>query len=173
MQVINIISTFAIPVMIFLILFYGLSEKKVNVYHCFVEGAKDGIDATIRVLPPLVALLMAVAIFRESGALELITYGLKPLISIIGMPLEVLPLAIIRPISGSAALASVIDTINNCGPDSFPGRVASIMMGSTETTLYNCNIFRINRNKRFKAYCKSALLTGILLSVWICRLMFK
>ncbi len=177
MKIINTISSLVIPTTIFIIIVFGLSETKINIYQCFIEGAKEGIDSTIKILPPLIALLMAITIIRESGAVEIIGHGLKPLISIIKMPIEILPLAIIRPISGSAALATVMDIINKFGPDTLIGRIASVMMGSTETTFYTVAIYFGSvgiRNSRHTI--KSALLadiTGILFSIWICRLMFK
>ncbi|WHH57061.1 spore maturation protein [Petroclostridium sp. X23] len=175
MELLKLVSTLAIPLMVFVILSYGLS-KDVKVYDCFIEGAKEGIDTIIRILPPLVGLLVAVGIFRASGALELIIHGLKPIISVVRIPPEVVPLALMRPISGSAALAIVTDLIKTYGPDSFIGRVTSTMMGSTETTFYTIAIYfgsiGIKNVRHTIAAALLADLTGIIVSVWICGFVF-
>ncbi|MDK2801292.1 MAG: spore maturation protein [Clostridiales bacterium] len=175
MDFIKLISSLAIPAMFFLILSYGLA-KDVKVYDCFIEGAKDGIDTIVRILPPLVGLLVAVGVFRASGALELITYGLKPIISVLRMPPEVLPLALMRPISGSASLAIVADLVKTHGPDSFIGRVTSTMMGSTETTFYTIAVYfgsvGIKNVRHTIAAALLADLTGIIASIWVCGMVF-
>lgn len=175
MELIKLLSNLAIPLMFFLIISYGLT-KDVKVYDCFIEGAKDGIDTVIRVLPPLIGLLVAVGVFRASGALDLITYALRPVTSVIRMPPEVVPLALMRPISGSAALAIVTDLIKSYGPDSFIGRVTSTMMGSTETTFYTIAIYfgsvGIKNVRHTIAAALLADLTGIIASVWVCGMVF-
>ncbi|MCG8502380.1 MAG: spore maturation protein [Firmicutes bacterium] len=175
MEVIKMISALAIPVMFFIILSYGLI-RDVKVYDCFVEGAKDGIDTIIRILPPLVGLLVAIGVFRASGALELITYGLRPVTSLLRIPSEALPLALMRPISGSASLAIVTDIMNRYGADSFIGRVVSTMMGSTETTFYTLAVYfgsvGIKNVRHTIAAALLADLTGIIASVWVCGMVF-
>ena len=126
---------FAVPVFIAIFVVSGLI-KRVNVYDCFIEGAKDGIQSMFGIIAPLVGLMVAINMFRASGALELISNALSGALSYIGMPTEVLPLAILRPISGSASLAIVTDIFETAGPDSAAGKIASVMMGSTETTFY-------------------------------------
>ncbi|NLY42737.1 MAG: spore maturation protein [Clostridiaceae bacterium] len=175
MEIIKLVSNFAIPCMFFCIIAHGLTEK-VNVYDCFVDGAKDGIETTLRVLPPLVGLMVAIGVFRASGALDLVTYALSPITTAINMPPEVIPLALMRPISGSGALAIVSDLIKNYGPDSFIGRLASVMMGSTETTFYTIAVyFGSVRIKNVRHTVRAALLadiTCILASLWICKKVF-
>ncbi|MGE4282560.1 MAG: spore maturation protein [Clostridia bacterium] len=175
MELLRTMSVFTIPMAFFIIISYGLS-KNIKVYDCFIEGAKDGIDTIIRILPPLVGLLVAVGVFRASGALELLTHSLKPLILFIRVPPEVVPLALMRPISGSAALAIVSDLLKNHGPDSFIGRVTSVMMGSTETTFYTIAVYfgsvGIKNVRHTIAAALLADLTGIIASVWVCGWVF-
>lgn len=175
MEIIKFISVLAIPMMFFMILTFGLL-KDIKVYDCFVEGAKEGIETIFRVLPPLVGLMTAIGVFRVSGAMDLIGYAVKPFISMIGMPIEVLPLALMRPISGSASLAIVSDILKNYGVDTFIGRVTSTMMGSTETTFYTLAVYfgAVGiKNVRYTIF--AALLadfTGIIMSVWVCGFFF-
>jgi len=175
MGIVRILSVSAIPAMIFIIISYGLAQGT-KVYDCFIEGAKDGLETTIRILPPLVGLLAAIGAFRASGALDLVTYALKPLTNVLQIPSEVMPLALMRPISGSGALAIVTDLLKNYGPDSFAGRVAAVMMGSTETTFYTLTVYYgsvgIKNIRHTVVAALLADLTGIIVSVWICRLIF-
>ncbi len=136
----KLISALAIPVMIFGIILFGII-KRVNVYDCFVEGAKDGIQSLFGIIAPLVGLMVAISMLRASGIIEMIGGFLSPLTSRIGMPDEVLPLALLRPVSGSASLAIVNDIFLNSGADSTAGKVASVMMGSTETTFYTLAVY--------------------------------
>jgi spore maturation protein B len=132
---IDIISIVAIPVLIFFIVIYGVI-KKVKIYEAFVEGAKEGFNVGVRIIPYLVAMLVAIGIFRASGAMEILATILSPVTKWIGMPSEALPMAIIRPLSGSGALGVVSDIIKTHGPDSLIGKMVSVMMGSSETTFY-------------------------------------
>ncbi len=140
MNIIKIISIYAIPVIFVLILSAGIL-KEVKVFDVFVESAKEGISTVIRIIPSLIGLLVAIGIFRASGALDLIVYAVKPAANLLGIPSEALPLAFLRPISGSASLALVSDTLKTYGPDSYIGRVVSTMMGSTETIFYTVAVY--------------------------------
>ena len=168
------ISVFAIPVFIALFIIFGL-VRRVNVYECFVEGAKLGVESMFGIIAPLVGLMVAISMFRESGALEIIANALSSVLSRIGLPVEVLPLAILRPISGSASLALVTDIFRTYGPDSDVGKVASVMMGSTETTFYTIAVYfgavGIEKTRHTLPSALSADLTGIILSAVIVRLM--
>lgn len=170
MQLMNVISIWAIPAVIFLILSYGLT-KNVKLYDEFVEGAKEGIATTIRVLPPLVGLLVAIGVFRASGALDLLIYAVKPLTNLLKIPPEVLPLMFMRPISGSASQAITFDILKNYGPDSFIGKVASTMMGSSETIFYTLAVYFGSVGiKNIKYTLKIALiaeLVAVICSVWV------
>ena len=134
------ISQYILPVAIVLIVGYGAS-KKVPVFDCFLEGAKDGLTTSAQILPALIALITAVGMFKSSGALDLVTYALRPVANLLHLPQEVIPLAILRPISGSGALVIFQDILQQYGPDSFIGRVASVMQGSTETTFYTIAVY--------------------------------
>ncbi|MCF6093489.1 spore maturation protein [Microaerobacter geothermalis] len=139
-QLISQISTWAIPVLIALILSHGI-YKKVSIYETFVEGAKEGFGTSVNMIPHLVGMMVAIQVFRESGALEVLIRGLEPMLSPFQIPSEIIPLAIIRPITGSGSLAVMTDIIATYGPDSFLGRLASTMQGSTDTTLYVFTVY--------------------------------
>ena len=153
---------------------YGMS-KRINVYDCFTEGARDGLESMFGIIAPLVGLMIAISMFRASGALELISRLLKPLTDLLGMPSDVLPLALLRPVSGSGSIALVTDILKNHGPDSLEGKIASVMMGSTETTFYTVAVyFGAVGIKQLRHTVKSALLadfTGMLLAVYIAQLL--
>ncbi|QPF43369.1 MULTISPECIES: spore maturation protein SpmB [Bacillus] len=140
MEIINWLSLAMIPIIIAGILLYG-TIKKVSTYESFVEGGKEGIEIAFSIIPYLVGMLVAITVFRSSGALDFIMDLLKPAFSAIGIPAEVVPLALIRPISGTAALGMTTDLIAVYGPDSFIGRLASVMQGSTDTTLYVLTVY--------------------------------
>lgn len=168
------ISVIAVPLMITGIVAYGMS-KRINVYDCFTEGARDGLESMFGIIAPLVGLMVAISMFRASGALELISRLLKPLTNLLGMPSDVLPLALLRPVSGSGSIALVTDILKNHGPGSLEGKIASVMMGSTETTFYTVAVyFGAVGIKQLRHTVKSALLadfTGMLLAVYIARLL--
>lgn len=129
-----------VPLIIAGVSLFALS-KKVDVYSALVSGAEDGLKILARILPALVALLTAVHMMRDSGALDLLTGFLEPLFSFFGIPKETAPLILVRPISGSAALAIAADLITTYGPDSQIGRIAAVMLGSTETTFYTIAVY--------------------------------
>lgn len=137
---INIISAWAIPVMIAFIPLYA-SFKKVPVYESFVDGAKDGFSTAIGIIPHLVGMMVAISVFRASGALEFFTGWLSPLLARLSVPSEVLPLGILRPLTGTGSLAFTTDLIKTYGPDSMIGRIASTIQGSTDTTLYVLTVY--------------------------------
>lgn len=139
-EIISTISLWAIPSIICLILLHGI-WKRVPVYETFVDGAKEGFGTAIKIIPHLVGMMVAVTIFRASGALDYILTFLSPVLAILHIPSEIVPLAVIRPISGSGALAITTDIIEQFGPDSFLGRLASTMQGSTDTTLYVLTVY--------------------------------
>ena len=134
-SIVNGISLYAIPFIIVSIVLFG-AFKKVNVYETFTDGAKDGFNTAISIIPFLVGMLVAIGVFRASGALDLIINALSPITNKIGMPGEVLPMALIRPLSGGGASGVMNELFATYGPDSLIGRMASVMNGSTETTLY-------------------------------------
>ncbi|KGK90637.1 Spore maturation protein B [bioreactor metagenome] len=134
------LGNFLIPGIIGLIVTYGVI-KKVEVYNCFVEGAKDGLKICLRIFPYLLAMILAVSVLREAKILDFITQISNPLLKYVGIPGEILPLLLIKPLSGSGALGVFTDVLTTYGPDSFVGRVASTIMGSTETIFYTVTIY--------------------------------
>ncbi len=176
MQIINVVSACAIPVIIFFILVYGLT-KNVKLYDEFVDGAKEGITTTVRIIPPLVGLLVAIGVFRASGALDLLIFAVRPITDLLRIPSETLPLMFMRPISGSASQAITFDILKNCGPDGFVGKVASTMMGSSETIFYTLAVYFGSIGiKNIKYTLKIALvveLVAIICSVWVNGILFN
>lgn len=169
------ISLYAVPVLFLLILGAGLL-KKVKVYDAFVEGSSEGISTIIKILPSLIGLLTAVGVFRASGALDFLIYLVTPVASLLGIPAEAMPLALLRPVSGSASLALVSELISTYGPDSYIGRVVSTMMGSTETVFYTLAVYYGSVGIRNIKYTLIAALiadgVGVVASAWICALVF-
>jgi spore maturation protein B len=140
MAFISTLSMWLVPMFIGFILLYG-TWKKVPTYEAFVEGGKEGIKIAVSLIPFLVGMLVAISIFRASGALEFFMNLIRPLMEWVGIPAEVVPLALIRPISGTAALGITSDLIATYGPDSFIGRLVSVLQGSTDTTFYILTVY--------------------------------
>lgn len=174
-ELVSIFSLWAIPSLICFILLYG-SLKKVPVYETFVEGAKDGFSIAIRLIPYLVGMMVAVSVFRVSGALDYFLSLLAPLLTFFHIPPEIVPLAIIRPISGTGALAITTSIIEQYGPDSFLGRLASTMQGSTDTTLYILTVYFGSVGIRQIGYALKvglwADVAGAIASIFIVTLVF-
>lgn len=133
--ILDAVSTWTIPLLLAGIPLYALA-KRVKVYPAFLEGAKEGFETGVRIIPPLVAIVVALGMLRASGALEELAALLGPLTGRIGLPASVLPMVVIRPLSGGGALGVVGDVLRSDGPDSYAGRLVSVMAGSTETTFY-------------------------------------
>jgi len=131
----DVVSAWAIPILLAGIPAYALA-RRVRVYPVFLEGAKEGFETGVRIVPPLVAIFVALGMLRASGALEALTDLLAPITGPLGLPASVLPLVLVRPLSGGAALGVVGDVLRSEGPDGYAGRLASVMAGSTETTFY-------------------------------------
>jgi spore maturation protein B len=174
-SVISVISLVAIPLVLLVFLGWGLF-KKVKVYEVFVEGAKDGFNVAIRIIPYLVAMLAAIGIFRASGALELLIALLAPVTNLIGMPPETLPMALMRPLSGSGSLGIMTELMNVHGPDSLIGIMASTMYGSSETTFYVLAVYfgavAVKNTRHAVPTGLIADLAGMLAAVWIVNLLF-
>ncbi|MCR8846996.1 spore maturation protein [Rossellomorea sp. SC111] len=175
MQWISTISLWLIPIMIGFILIYG-TIKKVPTYETFVDGGKEGIKIAVSIIPFLIGMLVAITIFRESGALEFFVGLIRPALLALGIPPEIVPLAIIRPISGTAALGMMSDIIGTHGPDSFIGRLASTLQGSTDTTLYVLTVYfgAVGIRKMGDALKVGLLadLVGIAAAIFIVTIMF-
>ena len=131
----EIVSKIILPIFIIVIIFYGV-KKKINVYDTFLEGAKEGLMTTFSIFPAIIAMIFAINIFLDSNVLGFIMKLLSPLLGNINMPLEIIPMALLRPVSGTASLAIMNDIFKSFGPDSFIGRLASVLQGCTDTTIY-------------------------------------
>lgn len=168
------ISDFVLPVFISVIILFGII-KKIKIFDTFLDGAKSGFNTALSVLPSIIGLVAAVSMLRASGAMELLSRFLSPLTNAIGFPSEVLPLALLRPVSGGASTAILNDIFKTVGPDSFAGKVASVICGSTETTFYTLTIyFAAVRAKNTRHTLKSALLAdfaGIIFGVLAVRIL--
>ena len=172
----NELSRYIIPVLLVGIPFYGLAVKKVKVYESFVEGAKDGFTIAVRIIPYLVAILVAIGMFRASGALDILLTLLSPILNAVGFPPENLPLALMRPLSGSGSLGLLTDLIKQHGPDSLISKIGATMFGSTETTFYVLAVYfgsvGIRRSRHALAAGLIADFVGIISAVYICRHLF-
>ncbi|HVN49318.1 MAG TPA: spore maturation protein [Bacteroidota bacterium] len=174
-SMINIISVIAIPLMIAVFLGWGFA-KKVRVYEVFVEGAKEGFHTAVRIIPYLVAMLFAIGIFRASGAMDVLAAIVSPITNLIGMPAETLPMALMRPLSGSGSLGIMTELMKAHGPDSFIGILSSTMYGSSETTFYVLAVYfgsvNIKNTRHAVPVGLLADLAGMIGAVFICRILF-
>ncbi len=174
MKFIEFFSNIAMPLMIFIIVFYGIIERK-KVFDIFLDGAKEGIEVVFNIFPTLVGLFVAIGALRSSGIIDLIVKVLTPFFNMINFPTEILPLALIRPISGSASIAVATDIMKNFGVDTNIGMIASVIMGSTETTVYTIAVYTSSVGiKKTRFVLWSALIAdfvGMVTSVVVCRLL--
>jgi len=174
-SVITILSAFVLPLIIVGFPLYGL-WKRVPVYETFVDGAKEGFQVAVRIIPYLVAILFAIGMFRASGAMDFLVATLDPFLSLIGFPGEVLPMAIVRPLTGSGSAGIVVDLINQFGEDSLFVKMAATMFGSTETTFYVIAVYfgAVNIKKTRHAVPAGLIadFTAMLVAVWVVRLLF-
>ena len=174
-SVLEAISVWAIPLVVAGVPLYALT-RKVKVYPVFVEGAKEGFQVAIRVIPPLVAVVVALGMLRASGAMDGLAALLAPLTSRIGIPASVLPMVLVRPLSGGAALGVVADVLRSEGPGSYAGRLVSVMAGSTETTFYVLAVYfgavGVTRYRQALPAALLADLAGFAASVVAVRFLF-
>ena len=150
--------------------------RRVNVFDVFIEGAKEGFKMSVRLIPFLVGMLVAIGLFRDSGLMDLCTNLITPLLVKLNIPAEIVPLAIMRPVSGSASLAMTADILQRSGPDSLLGRMASTMLGSTETTLYILTVYfgavGIYKTRHALVTGLLADLSGFIATIVICKVVF-
>jgi len=174
-EIVSILSYFVIPAIIVGFPLYGL-YKKVPVYESFVDGAKEGFEVAVRIIPYLVAILFAIGMFRASGAMDFLVETLRPVLGLIGFPAEVLPMAIVRPLTGSGSAGIVVDMINQFGEDSIFVKMAATMFGSTETTFYVIAVYfgavGIKKTRHAVPAGLVADFAAMLVAVWTVRLLF-
>lgn len=172
MKVVDFFSNIAMPLLIILVVIYGILERK-KVFDIFLEGAKEGVGIVFNIFPTLVGLFVAIGALRSSGIIDLIVNFLTPIFNIFKFPTEILPLALIRPISGSASIAVATDIMKNFGVDSNIGIIASVIMGSTETTIYTIAVYTSSVGiKKTRFVLWAALIAdfvGITTSILVCR----
>lgn len=175
MSVISYISALFVPLFIAGVVIFGLA-KKVPVYDAFIRGAKQGFPTVIRILPFVVGFVFAIQIFNASGCFEYIAAALSPVLGPIGIPPEILPLALMRPFSGSASIAMLTTIFQRFGPDTLIGRSASTLMGSSETLFYTTTLYFGSVGIKKTRYTIPASLTadvfGLFFSVLLCKIFF-
>lgn len=175
LKIIDLLSKFAIPFMVVGIIFFGM-QRKVKVYESFVEGAKDGFTTAIRIIPSFVAMLVAIGVFRESGAMDLLVSLFSPILKIFNVPKEIIPMIIMRPLSGSGSQGILSELAKTFGSESLVARTAAVMMGSSETTFYILAIYfgsiSIKKQRHALPACLFADLVGFVSAIYISRLFF-
>ena len=175
MSILLTISDFLIPVTILFIVVFGCLQR-VDIYEVFLEGAKEGLQTVIDILPTLIGLVMAVEVVRAGGLLDIMVELLRPLSNAVGFPAELAPLSIVRLVSSSAATGLLTDLFAHYGPDSYLGRVASVMMSCTETVFYTMSLYFLSvgiKKTRWTLPCALlANIVGIAAAVWLVDLVF-
>ena len=171
---INFISNLAMPLIILIIVVYGFLERK-EVFDQFIEGAKDGIKIVINIFPTLIGLFLAVGALRNSGVIDIVVKIIEPILNLVNFPSEIMPLAMLRPISGSSSIAIATDIMKNFGVDSQIGIMSAVIMGATETTLYTIAVYsssvKIKKTRFVLIASLIADIVGIITSIIVCRMM--
>lgn len=174
-SVMNAISLWALPAIIIIILTMGLI-KKVPIYEVFTDGAKEGFKVSVNIIPYLVAIIVAISMLRASGIIELTGQALSPLLSYFNIPADIIPVAIVRSLSGSAALGIFSDIAHSLGPDNYATTLAAVMVGSSETTFYILAVYfgavGIKKIRYALAVGLLADFIGIMAAVTVCNLMY-
>ncbi len=176
MSLVSVAAKWAIPAVLFIVITLAF-VRRVNVYEMFIEGAREGFTTAVKTIPFLVAMFVAISVFRASGAMDLFVKAISPVTEIFRIPAEVLPLGIMRPLSGGGALGITAELIKTYGPDSFIGRLASTLQGSTDTTFFVLTLYfgsvGVTRYRYSVVSGLSADITGFIASVFICNLVFR
>ena len=175
MNILLTISDFLIPVTILFIVVFGCLQR-VDIYEVFLEGAKEGLQTVIDILPTLIGLIMAVEVVRAGGLLEIMVECIRPFANAVAFPAELAPLSIVRLVSSSAATGLLTDLFETYGPDSYLGRVASVMMSCTETVFYTMSLYFLSigiRKTRWTLPCALlANFVGVIAAVWLVGVVF-
>lgn len=173
-NIINYISNATIPIIIVLIIIYGIKDK-IRVFDTFLDGAKEGIEIVFKMFPTLLGIFLAVGVLRASGLIDAIVNLITPITNLLEIPSNILPLAILRPISGSASMAVAVDIMQNYGVDTLTGFITSTIMGSTETTFYTIAIYTsavgIKKTRGILFAALAADVAGMIASTIICRIL--
>ncbi len=174
-SIMNTISLWALPVILLLILTMGL-VKKVPLYETFTEGAKEGFKVSVNIIPYLVAIIVAISMFRASGIIEMIGEALQPLLAHFNVPADTIPIMLVRSLSGSAALGVFSDIANTLGPDDYATKLSAVMVGSSETTFYVLAVYfgAVGISKLRYALLVGLLadFIGIVSAILVCNMMF-
>jgi len=174
-SLVNIISLWIMPIFLVVVLVAGLC-RRIDVFDAFITGAKEGFKISVRLIPFLVGMLVAIGIFRDSGMMDLLVNLITPVLTQLEVPAEIIPLALMRPVSGSASLALTADILQRYGPDTLLGRMASTMFGSTETTLYVLTVYfgavGIYRTRHALLVGLLSDLGGFVAAVTVCKIVF-
>ncbi|MFH1259028.1 MAG: nucleoside recognition domain-containing protein [Elusimicrobiota bacterium] len=175
MRVINYLSQLVIPLFILFVIVYGFL-KKVRVYDSFISGAKDGINIVLQIFPYILAIFIAVKSFQASGAFDFVKNMFSGVFLFLKIPLEVISIALIKPLSGSASIGVFTEVVKTTGPDSLAGKISAVIMGSAETTFYVLAVYLgsvgIKKTKYLVPVCVIADIVGIILAVVIVKLIF-
>ena len=171
----NKISNLIIPIMVLSVVIYGI-YKKINIYDVFIDGAKESFEMIFTIFPYLLGMMLAINLFLHSNFLEIISNFISPILDLIGIPFDIVPMAIMRPISGNSSLAILNNIFLNYGPDSFIGRLASTIQGSTDTTFYVLTLYFGSVGiKKIRYSLLAGLLAdliGIITSIMIVKIFF-
>lgn len=174
MNIMTQMSDVIIPIIIFFVVGYGMASR-VKVYETFLRGAKEGLRIVVDILPTLVGLMVAVGVLRTSGFFELLGVLLSPLTEAVGLPVQLVPLLVVKMFSSSAATGLVLDIFKNSGPDSYAGMVTSILMSCTETIFYTMSVYflaaRVTRTRYTLTGALLATLVGTVASIFLAGMM--
>ncbi len=169
------LSLWALPSILLLILTMGLF-KKIPLYETFTDGAKEGFKVAVNIIPYLVAIIVAISMFRASGIIEMIGNALNPVLMHFNVPADTIPIMVVRSLSGSAALGIFSDIANNLGPDDYATKLSAVMVGSSETTFYVLAVYfgAIGISKLRYALLVGLIadFIGIVSAIWVCNWMF-
>ena len=174
MNLINNVSNYIIPSLIILIMIFGIVDK-LNIFDIFVDGAEGGIKTVYNLLPTLIGIFFSIELLNNSGVILFLINILEPVLNVINIPTEILPLVLIRPISGRGAIGVATEIMKQNGVDSYIGNVTSVIMGATETTLYTIAVYtsglKVNKSRKLIAAALTADMAGMLAAVIFCRIM--
>lgn len=174
-KLLNLISLWALPLILLTVLTYGIA-KKIPIYEVFTDGAKDGFKIAVKIIPYLVAIIVGISMFRASGAIDIIAKLLQPMLIQFNIPTDTIPLMIVRSLSGSGALGIFSDIANNLGPESYATKLAAVMLGSSETTFYVLAVYfgavGISKIRYALVVGLLADLIGIIAAILVCNWMF-